>query len=215
MHDFPPSQICISLNDSSTDITLNNTEYSNHNFFELRLDLLSYENISRLATLDALFILTCRSEKLCIEKINHAINLLKEKIFALDICFDCDYKDDLISLSRQYKFNTILSYHDFKTTPPPAILYSTLNEMKTFFDADFYKIVTLTHNESDIESLNRLYRSNLGKINRLVAFGMGKFALQTRIKAIENGCPFVFASAGGAKTAEGQPEFNELLNAIQ
>jgi 3-dehydroquinate dehydratase-1 len=205
----PPSKLCISLSKHIVPEIISKNTIIKHNFFELRLDLLTCKDLEKLNNTSGYFIITCRGAKFCSRKINLAITLFKEKIFAIDICADCNYKGKLKDLAKKNTFKTILSYHDYEKTPTFDSLISILEKIENE-NTDFYKIVTKTHNSKDAERIINLYDITKDR-NKLIAFGMGDYAKQTRIEAIKRGAPFIFVGYSQHTTAPGQPSFDEML----
>ncbi len=208
----PPSKLCVSISKKAVCEFFKNKSLSNHNFFELRLDLLSCKDIKKLKELKGKFIITCGGKELCTSKIHYTIKLFKGKIFAIDVCTDCKYGEKLKTIAGKNNLPVILSYHNYSETPSFNKLISTLKNLETV-KADFYKIVTETKSELDAETILKLYDIAKEK-NKLVAFGMGKFAKQTRTEALIKGAPFIFVGIEGHKTAPGQPGFEEMKNII-
>lgn len=102
----------------------------------------------------------------------------------------------------------ILSYHDFKTTPPLAPLLQRMQRIP----ADFYKLVpTASTWRQNIEML-RFVEANSGQ-QSLVAFCMGEVGLLSRLLSLRAGSAFTFAALDAAEaTAPGQPDVRELRN---
>lgn len=206
----PPSKLCVSISKKAVCEIFNNKNLREHNFFELRLDLLSCKDIKKLNRLNAKFIITCRNKELCTNKIQYALK--KEKIFAIDVCTDCNYGEKLKAIAQENNLPIILSYHNYSGTPPFDELVSILERMKAE-KAAFYKIVTKTKSERDAETIMKLYDIAKGE-NKLIAFGMGKFARQTRTEALKKGTPFIFVGTGKHTTAHGQPGFEEMKRIV-
>lgn len=208
----PPSKLCVSISEKAVCEIFNNKNLREHNFFELRLDLLNCKDIKKLNKLNGEFIITCRSKELCTNKIQFALKLLKEKIFAIDVCTDCNYGKKLKAIAQENNLPIILSYHNYSETPPFDKLFSILERMKAE-KADFYKIVTETKSERDAETIMKLYDIAKGG-DKLIAFGMGEYTRQTRTEALKKGTPFIFVGTGKHTTAPGQPGFEEMKRII-
>jgi 3-dehydroquinate dehydratase/shikimate dehydrogenase len=104
------------------------------------------------------------------------------------------------------KASLILSFHDFKTTPPLNAVWERMQAI----EADIYKVVPTANTwRQNIETL-RFVEAHSGE-HPLVGFAMGEAGLLSRILSLRSGGVFTFAALNGAKaTASGQPAL-ELL----
>ena len=103
---------------------------------------------------------------------------------------------------REYGTVLIRSCHFFDGTPPAATLLSMLERCRQF-GGEVVKIVTMAESPRDGETVAALYRET--DPGTLVAFCMGEKGRETRLKALEWGAPFTYASlAGDEATAPGQ-----------
>jgi 3-dehydroquinate dehydratase I len=94
---------------------------------------------------------------------------------------------------------TIVSWHNYEQTPPAKELRSIVQSM---FDsgADLAKIACYVNSPRDIAILLGLY----SEFTNLVAIGMGKQGIITRLAAPLLGAPFTFAGMDAYQTADGQ-----------
>ena len=93
----------------------------------------------------------------------------------------------------------IISWHNYEKTPPAKELKSVVQSM---FDAraDIAKIACQVNSPEDNAVLLSLY----AEFKNLVAIGMGKQGIITRLAAPLLGAPFTFAATDAFKTADGQ-----------
>lgn len=111
-------------------------------------------------------------------------------------------------LCRESGTEIIRSYHNFSETPSDEVLQMALARCFRY-GADIAKIVCTTKSEADIRRIEALYTIVLEDIpslqGRLVAFGMGEQASQTRIECLKRGAPFSYAALSSEEaTAPGQ-----------
>ncbi|MEW6035262.1 MAG: type I 3-dehydroquinate dehydratase [Candidatus Micrarchaeota archaeon] len=184
---------------------------------EIRLDALAEseltpENVRRIFSSPSRLVATCRPGKLGVEKrkecLSHAIEAGAGYV-DIEVEAPDSYKKELIEKAREKGCTAIVSYHDYKRTPPEAEL---LQIIQWCFDsgADIAKIACMVHGARDNARL-------LGLLDGkgIIVIGMGAKGRVTRIIAPLLGSPFTYASAGkGKETAEGQMDKATLERAI-
>ena len=113
----------------------------------------------------------------------------------------------------------LLSFHDFRGTPPLNELMNIVLEMKDS-GADAGKVVTMVKKPEDnltVLSLIPWAQKELGF--PVIAFGMGEWGKISRVAAVFLGAPFVYASMPtGKKAAPGQLDalvLREILKYLQ
>ncbi|HVA64498.1 MAG TPA: shikimate dehydrogenase [Terriglobales bacterium] len=112
-----------------------------------------------------------------------------------------------LSELRQHT-NLIVSYHDFKTTPPLAPLLKRMRAIP----ADLYKLVPTASTWRQNIELLRFVDANSGP-QALVAFCMGEVGLLSRLLSLRVGGAFTFAALEADEaTASGQPDIEALRN---
>jgi len=112
-----------------------------------------------------------------------------------------------LSELRQHT-NLIVSYHDFKTTPPLAPLLKRMRAIP----ADLYKLVPTASTWRQNIELLRFVEANSGP-QALVAFCMGEVGLLSRLLSLRAGGAFTFAALEAEEaTASGQPDIEALRN---
>jgi 3-dehydroquinate dehydratase-1 len=185
---------------------------------EIRLDAmaeseLTPENIRRIFSLPAKLVATCRAGKLGEGKRKEALSLAIDAgagYVDIEVESPDPYKKELIEKARAGGCKAIVSYHDYKRTPPEAELRQII---QWCFDsgADIAKIACMVQNDADNARLLGLLDS--GK--SVVVIGMGERGRVTRVVAPLLGSPFTYASAGkGKETAEGQMDKAALEKAM-
>ena len=91
-----------------------------------------------------------------------------------------------------HQWGTVLirSFHDYKGTPPPASLLSTLEKCRNF-GGEVVKIVTTATSGADVDAVLSLYREV--EPGSLIAFCMGAEGRASRLEALRLGAPFSYA----------------------
>ncbi len=131
----------------------------------------------------------------------------------LEIETSTEWRKPLIDLARKNNCKVIISWHCFGKTPDDNELYRIVDSLYTA-GADVAKIACLSNNKMDCARLMSLY----SKYKKIVAIGMGKVGVISRIAALSLGAPFTFASIEGEATAPGQInylEMEKLVNQIE
>jgi len=159
-------------------------------------------------------ILTCRArseggkfKESEIERQKILIKLAKFKPAYIDIELSlAQSKPELIDIIRKLGVLLIISWHDFRDTPPFQILKNTFNKAK--FLGDLVKIVPMANNFMDNLSILKLYE--ISELDRLIAFCMGEKGQISRILCPLFGSPFTYASLSNLPTAPAQITIKEL-----
>lgn len=174
---------------------------------EIRMDLLNFTNeqfISIFAHHRNL-IATFRA-KTCTPR---AVELYKLAIDAGCAYVDIDVGDvamqQVVDYARSRGCLVVLSYHNFDHTPDVDFLKATITKMEQL-DADIVKLACMANSDSDCQRMLSLY----GSRTNLVAFCMGAMGGITRLKALQLGAPFTYASIAGRPTAAGQLTVPEI-----
>lgn len=117
---------------------------------------------------------------------------------------------DLLDYVKKTKTAILVSWHDFKKTPPVSTLEKKLQKMKKF--SKNIKIVTTARSMKDTAKILSLYKKNSG----LIAFAMGDFGRISRILCLHLGSPYTYVSLG-KPVAPGQFSLDEVksLNNMQ
>jgi len=108
----------------------------------------------------------------------------------------------------EFPVKTIISYHNFKETPPINRLSEIIKEEKRI--GDLAKIAVMPHTIKDTLTILQL----LSNEDDLIAISMGELGKYTRIIAALFGSPITYAS-GGRSTAPGQLGIEKTRQIIQ
>ena len=125
-----------------------------------------------------------------------------------------DLPDELAGMRER----VILSYHNFKETPPDNMLESLFNEMAAI-KAGVVKMVTLAQKMEDNHSLLNLIGQGKKRGVKVVAFCLGSLGRMSRVTCLLVGGAFTYAALErGAEAAPGQftlAEMHRLLEMLQ
>jgi 3-dehydroquinate dehydratase-1 len=116
------------------------------------------------------------------------------------------FRDRILAAAKEKHCRIIVSYHNHNETPLKQVLLLTIEEC---FDlgADIAKVVCRVQSVQDCARLFSLYETR----KNVVALGLGKLGLITRIAGPFFGAPLTYAClAPGKETAEGQPDIASL-----
>jgi 3-dehydroquinate dehydratase-1 len=110
--------------------------------------------------------------------------------------------DDLADFLISQRTPILISWHDFKRTPPNNQLRNILAQMKIY--SNYAKIVTMAKDADDAFRVLELYEGITGV--KLIAFAMGEFGIISRILCTMAGnAPFTYATVERS-TAPGQQD---------
>lgn len=189
------------------------------NLIELRIDCIKDIDREKLKKLlenkTKKAIVTCRPKNLCgkfensekerINLLKHALELNAEFI---DIEIESDKKKLVPIIKNKKNARIIVSYHNFRETPPLEELNKKYNEIKKF-KPDLIKVVTNANSINDNFTIFRLLE---GKKD-LIAFCMGIRGHISRILAPKYRSAMTFASLKeGKESASGQISIEEMKN---
>ena len=117
----------------------------------------------------------------------------------------------------------IRSYHDFNGTPSVEDLRAIVSKCR-YHGADVVKLVTLAHEQQDVDRLMSLYEwcstEADGGIEALadgglIAFCMGEAGKQSRVDCLKYGSPYTYAALNADEAAApGQWPTDEMLAAV-
>ena len=185
--------------------------------FELRLDHLAgivnqLEN--KLPRLRAPLIITARHPQ---EGGANKLSLRRRRDLLTRFLPHADYVDvelrsasalrSLFTLAKQKTVQRIISFHNFKSTPPLRVLYAKARAAKTH-GADIFKVAMRT--DTPIEFTRLLDFVTKKNVNLSVAaMGIGKLGAISRVLLARAGSALVYASVGQSDI-EGQPSIGEL-----
>ena len=114
----------------------------------------------------------------------------------------------LLMLAKQKRVRSIISFHNFKSTPPPRILVAKARAAKAC-GANIFKIAT--HTDTPIELTRLLDFVTNKNVNLSVdAMGIGKLGAISRVLLARAGSALVYASVTAGTDVEGQLSLEQL-----
>ncbi len=122
-------------------------------------------------------------------------------IVDIELETDLDHMNKVIKASK----STIISYHDFKNTPPLDFLLDVVNREKKL--GDIAKFAVMPKNISD----TLIVLNVLSKVEKTVGIAMGDMGRYTRVVAPLFGSPITFASLDNI-SAPGQLDIKTMMN---
>ncbi len=187
-------------------------------FFELRLDRLTdtvdqLEN--NLLRLRVPLIITARHPR---EGGANKLSVRQRRDLLTRFLPHADYIDvelrsasallSLLTLAKHKKVRSIISFHNFKSTPLPPVLVAKARAAKAC-GANIFKIATRT--DTPIELTRLLEFLTRKKVNLSVAaMGIGKLGAISRILLARAGSALVYASVSTETDIEGQLSLEQL-----
>ncbi|MBA3834123.1 MAG: type I 3-dehydroquinate dehydratase [Chthoniobacterales bacterium] len=109
--------------------------------------------------------------------------------------------------ARRRKISLIISSHDLRDTPPPAVLREQL-KAAIGYGAGVFKIATCTDSAAQLARLLAFFQENAGAFP-VAAMGMGKLGAESRRRLLRLGSVLNYAAVGDAN-APGQPTLRQL-----
>ena len=180
--------------------------------FELRLDRLAgivEEVESKLPRLRAQLIITARHPQ---EGGANKLSLRQRRDLLTRFLPHADYVDvelrsasalrSLLTLAKQRKVRRIISFHNFKSTPPPPVLVAKARAAKAC-GADIFKIATRTDTPIELTRLLDFVTKKSVDLS-VAAMGVGKLGAISRVLLARAGSALVYASVGAGTDIEGQ-----------
>ena len=186
--------------------------------FELRLDRLAgivdqLEN--KLPRLRAPLIITARHPQ---EGGGNKLSLRQRRDVLTRFLPHADYVDvelrsasalrSLLTLAKQKKVRGIISFHNFKSTPPLRVLRTKARAAKTH-GADIFKIATRTDTPGQLARLlDFIAKKDIDL--PVSAMGIGKLGAISRVLLARAGSALVYGSVGAETDIEGQLSLKQL-----
>lgn len=191
-------------------IRLNRAGYD---FFEVWLDYISgldavfIETLEKLAKRKLIFLFRRKNLepiKLSLEKRLAIISQLKNSASFIDLDISSQRGElDYIKANR-LSIKTIISYHNYQTTPPDAKLKTIIRAINAYRPA-ILKIAALCASHNDALRLLQLQLDLKNNQTKHIIIGMGKFGVITRIFGSLWGNEIIFApQKASAQSAAGQ-----------
>jgi 3-dehydroquinate dehydratase-1 len=113
--------------------------------------------------------------------------------------------------ARAHGIPTIMSFHDFKTTPPASQLDEIVSGAQSL-GADVVKVATRTDTPAQLNTLLDLFERQRGTA-KLVAMGIGKLGRASRLELARRGCLLNYAHLG-SPAAAGQLSIRDLRRVL-
>jgi 3-dehydroquinate dehydratase-1 len=111
-------------------------------------------------------------------------------------------------LAEQKKVRRIISFHSFKSTPPPRILSAKARAAEAH-GANIFKVATRTDTPVELAGLlSFIENKNAGF--PISAMGIGKLGAISRVLLARAGSALVYASLARGSDIEGQLSLEEL-----
>ena len=186
--------------------------------FELRLDHLAeiVEQLeNKLPSLRAPLIITARHSQ---EGGAHKLSLRQRCDLLTRFLPHAEYVDielrsasalrSLLTLAKQKKVRRIISFHDFKSTPPLSVLHAKARAAKTH-GADIFKVATRTDTPIEVTRLTDFITNESVRLP-VAAMGIGKLGAISRVLLARAGSALVYASLAAATAVEGQLSLEQL-----
>jgi 3-dehydroquinate dehydratase-1 len=114
--------------------------------------------------------------------------------------------------ARAHRIRTIISFHDFKTTPPASRLDEIVSSARSL-GTGIIKVATRTDTLAQLDALLDFFERHRG-LGNVVAMGIGKFGRASRLELARRGCILNYAHLG-SPAAEGQLSVSELRRSLE
>jgi len=113
-----------------------------------------------------------------------------------------------LTLAKQRKVRRIISFHNFKSTPPLRVLRAKARAAKTH-GADIFKVATLTDTPVQLACLlDFIAKKDIDL--PVSAMGIGKLGAISRVLLARAGSALVYGSVGAETDIEGQLSLKQL-----
>ncbi len=202
--------ICVSINENTVESAI--SALKTIDFAEIRLDLindLSFEGLERLIDVNKSIIITFRPSNIdVVLRIKYLSRAIELGVKYIDIEIETDKKiiKELTEKTKKSNTKIIISYHNFAKTPSLNDLIVIVNKSRAM-GANLVKIATFINFSKD----NVILMNLLGEVNDIIAIGMGKKGMVSRLSAVFLGSPFTYASlVKGKETADGQLDYKSM-----
>jgi 3-dehydroquinate dehydratase-1 len=119
--------------------------------------------------------------------------------------------EPVVRAAGAHRVRTIISFHDFKTTPPLARLEEIAAGARSL-GAHIIKIATRTDTPAQLETLLHFFERHRQRAN-VVAMGIGKLSRASRLELARRGCLLNYAHLG-SPAAAGQLSVRDLRRVL-
>lgn len=218
------AKICVSISASDTkelESFIDKAFRQGADFVEIRFDFLSPSEfdaaLAIVAKIKRKAVFTLRSqdqggkfsgsEK---DRVGMLERLVKEEPMFVDIELDTIEENDALAdlLERSSRTPILVSWHDFKRTPPVEDISEIMTRMRRY--SSFAKIVTMARSVKDALLVLSLYET--ANDLKLIAFAMGEAGVLSRVLCpVVGNAPYTYASLDAA-VAPGQITLKEMRN---
>ena len=118
----------------------------------------------------------------------------------IEVESDPAFKADIVAFAKKHDCTVIVSYHNYVNTPSTAELIDVVQECKDS-GAQLVKLATMVTEVQANARLLAVYDTDFP----MLAIGMGRMGIITRLAATKLGAPFTFVSGDAIdETAPGQ-----------
>lgn len=203
--------ICTSISGKTLEEILTALDDPFVEFAEIRLDLcnLSDQEVRDLfETCEKPLIATSRTSD------QHQVELAVEsgaRYADLAVDAPAEQSRHFQKICKEAGADLIRSYHNFEKTPEPEYLLQIVSRCFRY-GGNIVKIACKAENEQDFKTILSIYET-VDDPSRLVAFGIGEDASETRIEALKLGAPFTYAALD-EPTAPGQQPVDTVHDRI-
>ena len=114
----------------------------------------------------------------------------------------------LLILAKQKKVRRIISFHNFKSTPPPRVLVAKARAAKAC-GANIFKVATRTDTPIEFKRLLNFVTNKSVNLS-VAAMGIGKLGAISRVLLARAGSALLYASVAAGTDIEGQLSLEQL-----
>lgn len=200
---MPLAKICVSVAEASASNLAAQAKKAfdaGADFIEARLDFLSPADVVKAADeVDrnrAVFTLRSKGQGGKFsgteeERVKLLRKLAEKRPMLLDVELETlQANDNLADYLELASIPTLVSWHDFNSTPPNEELTEVLNDMRIY--SNYVKVVTTAKTVDDAARLMLLYQNTAGLYP--IIFAMGETGVMTRVLCALYGAPYTYAA---------------------
>jgi 3-dehydroquinate dehydratase-1 len=120
--------------------------------------------------------------------------------------------EPVLNSAQEHHIRTIISFHDFKGTPPPLQLDEIVSRARSL-GAGIIKIATRTDTEAQLDVLLD-FSDRHRRLGNVVAMGLGRLGRASRLEVARRGAVLNYGHLGSA-VAAGQLSIPELRRVLR
>jgi len=215
--------ICASITENDIDSMIKVANSIDSDLVEIRLDYLkNFDNIEKLREIKKPIMSTCMpeweaglfkgSDEERVEILSSALDF--SKYVTIELKTDTKLRNKLLMSAAEKSVKTIVSYHDFKSTPTLEEILKILKKEENT-GADIAKVAFMAKNYSDVLNLMFALIKNDLKIP-VIVLSMGEIGRISRIFGPLLGSYITFASPyTGRESAPGQLSVDEIKSILE